>query len=138
MTFEIAKRAVEGFDGKDRGAVRGATWADGYLIQRERHRQPLKRHWGDVPFSGNGVLVEHILGPPNIRIESRRATINVDYTFRLNYADRSVDGVNVPVQCGAGTYLFELRRRRGEWRVLNLTDVVRRSSQAYRATGCPQ
>lgn len=136
--FEIAQRAVQGIDGKDWGAVRSSTWPDGYLIQHRRGNKPLKRHWNEVPFSGGGVLVEHRFSRPKIIIESRRSTISVEYVFRLNYADRVVDGIETPVQCGAGTYQFDLRRRRGEWRVLNLTDVVHRSGHASRATGCPQ
>jgi hypothetical protein len=119
--FEVAKRAIEGFDGRDRGAVRDATWPDGYYVQGT-----LKRHWEDVPFGG--VILQTTFGKPVISVRGSRADIRVSYTLRIYY-----DIEEPPRECSTGIYHFDLRRRLGDWRVLNLTAAPRSSTKCRRS-----
>jgi len=123
--FGIAKRVVEGFDAKDWSAVRSATWPDGYYVQAVDHGKTLKRHWENVPMGG--VHYRTTFGRPVISVHGRRANIKVSYTVRTYY-----DLLEPPRACDSGIYHFDLRRRHGEWRVLNLTAAATRSNARCR------
>lgn len=123
--YAVAKRVIAAFDGGDLGTRLEATWPDGYhsITRRDRGEPALRRHWRDVPNHGRGVLFETRLGKPSITIHGDRADVNVRYNYYVRY-----DVDEKPSQCGRGTYRFDVRRRRGEWRVLNLADVILQSS----------
>ena len=126
VVYAVAKRAVGALEAKNLAGVRDATWPDGYhtIIRRDQNSKPLTRHWRNVPFNGTGVNFESRFGKPSLSIHRDRAYIRVGYTYRVE------DFVHEkPQECGYGTYRFDLRRRQGEWRVLNLTDIVLRSSE---------
>jgi hypothetical protein len=127
--YAVARQVIAGFDGRDTGTVRGATWPDGYhsITRRDWGTETLTRHWHDVANHGLGVNYQTRLGRPSISIDGDRARIDVRYSYRVyNFSDAT------PSECGNGTYRFDLRRRQAEWRVLDMTDVVFRSSTRCR------
>jgi hypothetical protein len=127
--YAVAKQVVAGFDARDLGTVREATWPDGYhsITRRDQGSAALRRHWRDVPNHGLGVNFQTRYGRAAIAIHGDRADVDIQYTYRLYYATDQT-----PSECGNGTYRFDLRRRHGEWRVLNMTDVVLHSSKRCR------
>lgn len=120
--YAIAMQAVDGLHGRDLSHLRGAIWRDGYhtIDRRDQNGEVLTRHWDEVPFGS--VNVRDRRGKPSISIRGDRADVRVPYTYRVYYGieDR-------PVECGSGAYRFDLRRRGGEWRVLNMTDMILQS-----------
>ena len=123
--YAVAQRVIAGFDSRDLHAVREATWPDGYhsITRRDRGSELLKRHWADVANHGLGLNFETRFGRPAIAVHGDRAEVDVRYAYRMYYASDTT-----PSECGNGTYRFDLRRRGGEWRVLNLTGTIDRAS----------
>jgi len=116
------RRVIEALDGKDRGALQGATWSDGTMTVTGagagRH-PPITRHWADLAFSE--VSYRSTLSAPEIRIRGSRASASLR-TESLVYYGPDFSGVRYHAR-----EQVALERRRGEWRVRDWSRTIRQS-----------